>query len=127
MSAEETKHDLPPGYDLVRISRAGDDFEWWGVERGGRMQGRFGMDTSAVRWAWEDFPISRDEYKAMQRDRRAMNLLRAVTLNSESIFVREQAYQAPQWTFFNSKYDFPGGVGASDPAEAIIAALGESS
>lgn len=66
--------ELPPGYELVRIFRIGDDYEWWGIDRGGiRIQGRFGMQSSAIAWAWEDFPIPRERYQKLQACERAMD------------------------------------------------------
>lgn len=109
MSAEETKRDLPPG---------------WVPLLDGSFRGPHGMaDTMAeahglaIDAAVKVLGITRDEYKAMQRDRRAMNEVRKATTLAAPVSL---VFADGEW----------GVVTWDDNASHIkplIAALGESS
>lgn len=134
MSAEETKHDLPPGQSLKPvINGLGVPLFWRIIDSRGVAIGARDSEYDARAAAWLMFGITRDEYKAMQRDRRAMNLLRAskdkpwrgilCTPEDDGRWCASAAIgeeNAPgEDDAWNQVHD--------DPAEAIIAALGESS
>lgn len=128
MSAEETECDLPPGQSLKAvINGLGVPLFWRVIDSRGIAIGALDSEHDAKSAAWEMFGIPRDEYKAMQRDSRAMELLRermefnmandypcdALTLDMRD------GEEGGYWHVFNEGVEFVN----ADPAEAIILAL----
>lgn len=153
MSAEET--DLPPGCTWKILDEDGDGGRWIvAIIRGGEAIRGGGPDRTRgittigqvkrrmAELLWSDIDEAlnvlgetRDEYKAMQRDRRAMKLLRENALKDEAnpdLDCYLQSY-GPRWHFDHTAIGSDGERSRTfsndyeDPAEAIIAALGESS
>lgn len=138
MSAEETKHDLPPGWEwdgdkAVHVSsRDKDDYMWLGDRE----------NTARFTWEkWErDSGISRDEYKAMQRAQANLEALilmmrngwrMAVDCGPYVMLVQDTYTPHEEKQVFQVEGYFSGEVFEAKAMElareAVFAALGESS
>ena len=113
MSAEETKRELPPGCTPV-FGRSEMCFTPGGVH----VPCRIGVAWDRHDSALAILGITRDEYKAMQRDRRAMKAIReAAQLTAPPSLVWGGG---EEWGEFTCRV-------RSKHAPLILAALGESS